>query len=436
MTDRSFMSLVMLILGRLLAVAVPAVFAFGLLVWAGSLKSEPDSVERGANPRPVRVLTLQPLPFTPRVSGYGPVEPAMEWRAVARIDGEILETHEGLSNGRVVPRDALLFRIDGTELRLALAQIDARLAALDVRDRTLEASRAIARRDYDLAEADLARKTGLREQGAVSQTVVEQAERAELSAQSRLTDIANQLALNAAERDVLRAERDSAERNLIFTEIRAPFEILIGEVSADQGQVVARAQTLLTAEGVDQVEIAAQVPIGRLGPLARTLGGLDPRETLSATVILAMAGEAVRWPAEISRISEGIDPRTQSVAVIVTVDNPMGQAVPGTRPPLRRGMFVEVVLAAPRIEALVVPATAVWGGEALVVDAENRIARRSVEVGFAVDGLAMIRDGLASGDRLVVSDPALAVVGMTVTPIEDTDLAASIARRAALGSDQ
>ncbi len=431
MSDRSLNASIMLVSGRVLALLAPVAVAVAIVLWSGTLKSEPVPAERSANARPVRVITLEPVPFTPQVSGFGSVEPARDWRAIARIDGEIVETSDSLENGQFVPKGALLVRIDDTDIRLSLAQIDARVASLDVRDGTLRASQTVVEREYTLAAADLARKTELLGQGTVSQTIVEQAERVELAALSKRVEIENQLALNAAEREVLLAERESVARSLSYTEIRAPFDALIGEVSADLGQVVTRSQTLFTADGTDRVEIAAQVPIGRMGPLARSLDGQDPRNALSATVVMSMAGHAVRWPATISRISESIDMRTQSVAVIVFVDDPMAKAVPGERPPLRRGMFVEVLLAAPEDKAIVVPASAVLGGMALVVTSDNTIARRPVTVGFEAEGLAMIRDGLSAGDRLVVSDPAVAVVGMTVKPVEDKTLLQTIAHRSA-----
>ncbi|TCO68532.1 efflux RND transporter periplasmic adaptor subunit [Rhodovulum euryhalinum] len=423
-------ALLVRVLFRLAAVGLPIAVAVGLVFWSGSLKSGPAPVERSAAQRPVRVLTVAPMPFIAQVSGYGAVKPAREWRAIARIEGEIVETSESLANGSFVAEGALLLRIDDTDIRLSLAQIDARSAALDVRDGTLRASRDLADREYRLAAADLDRQRGLLAQGTISQTAVEQAERAELAAQSKLTEIGNQLALNAAEREILAAERASAARSLGFSEIRAPFDVLIAEVSADLGQVVTRSQLLFAADGTDRVEIAAQVPIGRMGPLIRLAGGGEPGAALSATVVMSQLGHEVRWPAEIARISEAIDARTQSVEVIVTVDGPLAQAVPGQRPPLRRGMFVEVRLAGPEVSALVVPAAAVWGREALVVTGDGRLARRTVTVGFQAGGLAVIRDGLAAGDRLVVSDPAVAVPGMKVQPVEDEELAASIRRRA------
>jgi hypothetical protein len=90
-------------------------------------------------------------------------------------------------------------------------------------------------------------------------------------------------------------------------------------------------------------------------------------------------------------------------------------------------MFVEVVLSAPPVPAMIAPLAAVWGGKAFVVTPDNTIESRRVVAGFERDGLVMIRDGLSAGDRLVVSNATLVVAGMTVQAIEDEALAARIA---------
>ena len=210
----------------------------------------------------------------------------------------------------------------------------------------------------------------------------------------------------------------------------------IGEVSAETGQFVSRGQVLVAAEGIEAVEIAAQIPIGRMAPLMRDSG--QPRPTapvgLEAKVLLHSPTHVIEWDARVARVGDQIDPRTQSINVVVVVDQPMEQAATGQKPPLRRNMFVEVVLSAPERTAIAIPRDAVHGGTVFVVNSEDKLEKRDVQIAYAIDTVAIIAKGLMEGDRLVVTDMDIAVPGKAVKPIEDKALKARLAI-IALGQD-
>jgi len=415
---------------RAIAFAAPVALGALTVAYSDALKQPPAGKERTQPPTPVRVLTMAPVEMVPRITGYGTVTPAREWRAVARVEGEVIETAPQLANGEIVPEGTPLLRLDDTDLRLSLAQIDAQLAALAVKDDTLSASLGIARADLALALGDLERQKELAAQGVATQAKLDAARRTELAARARVTEIENQLALNAAEREVLNAQRAIAARSMEFTTITAPYDLRIGSVQAELGQVVNRGQTLFTAEGTDAVEIAAQFSIGQAGPLVRALGEGASVLDLKARVRLPAPGHSVIWEAVVDRAGEAIDARTQSTSVVVRVDEPVAQAQAGQRPPLRRNMFVEVILSAPKRPVLAAPLDAVRGGKALVVSTEGTLERREVTVGYTIGDIAVVTEGLAEGDKLVVTDPAIAVPGMKVKPVEDKAVKAQIAAAA------
>lgn len=416
--------------GRILAVGLPLALGGAAILYSGTLKSTAAPKETVQQPTPVRVITLAEVDLIPRVSGYGSVAPAREWRAVARIEGEVVETSPLLANGVLAPAGTVMLRIDDTDLRLTLAQLDTQIAALDVKDQTLNASLDLTRADLAISQSELKRQQDLQAQGIATQMARDQAARAELGARLKLTEIENQLALNAAERKVLSAQRAISLRSLEFIEIVAPFDVQIGTVAADLGQFATRGATLFSADGTDAAEVTAQFPIGQMGPLIRALGPGGTVHDLNATVRLSQAGHTVEWPATVARVSDVMDARTQSANIIMRVEQPMAQAVAGQRPPLRRNMFVEVELSAPYRKALVVPSSALRDGRALLVSAEGKLEPRMVDLAYTVEGLSVIAGGLAVGDQLVVTDPAIAVPGMAVKPVEDKALAALLARQA------
>ena len=418
------------VVGRVFAVAVPLALGVGATLYSGTIKSAASPKENVAQAVPVRVITLTEVDLVPRVTGYGVVAPAHEWRAIARVEGEVIETSPLLADGNFVPAGVELLRIDDTDLRLTLAQLDAQMSALRVKDETLNASLALSRDDLALSQSELARQEDLQRQGIATQTARDQAARAELAARSKLTDIENQLALNAAERAVLSAQRESSARSLVFTSVVSPFDVQIRSVDADLGQYVPRGAVLFTADGTDAAEIAAQFSFGQMGPLIRSMEGGSSVLDLTAEVRLRQAGRVIVWPAKVDRVSETIDAPTQSARIVVRVDQPRDQIVAGRRPPLRRDMFVEVELRAPSHSALVGPSSAVVGGRALVVSADNKLEPRAVEVSYTFDGLAVVAGGLQAGDKLVVTDPSVAVPGMSVNPVEDKALAEALALQA------
>ena len=417
---------------RALAVALPTALGVTSVLYSDTLRQAPAAAEVKRPPTAVRVITVKPIDMVPHVIGYGSVAPVREWRAVARVPGDIIETAEGLAPGAVMPEGALLFRIDDSDLRLDLAQIDAQLTSSRLQDDTISASLELAQADLSLMQNELARQQTLAKQGVVTQATLDSTRRQELTARTKHLELTNQRALNVANRDVLATQRASVERALGFTEIRAPYELRLTEVTADLGQFVGAGQTLLSAEGTEAVDIAAQFPIGRIGPLLRLAGEGTSVLDLSAQVRIPAPDHTVIWPAKAERVGEAIDAQTQSAAIVVRVTDPLGQSVAGERPPLRRNMFVEVVLSAPRSAQIVVPSDAVRDGTALVVSAEGTLENRKVVVGFTSDDIAVVTQGLSAGDVLVVTDPTIAVPGMAVKPVEDTALIASLTA-AALG---
>ncbi len=75
---------------RALAVLVPSALGALAILFSGALAQAPEAKQKTQPPVPVRVLTLAPVEVVPRITGYGTVAPARDWRAVARVEGEVV----------------------------------------------------------------------------------------------------------------------------------------------------------------------------------------------------------------------------------------------------------------------------------------------------------------------------------------------------------
>ncbi len=229
-----------------------------------------------------------------------------------------------------------------------------------------------------------------------------------------------------AENQALLAQRDAAALDLQRTTITAPFDVRITRVNIGTDQYANKGQLLFTGDGLEVAEVEAQFSVGILRPLIR--GITTESETpvragamgLNALVRLHTASHTVEWLARVDRVAGSIDPQTQTLGVIVAVDQPYASAVPGERPPLMRDTFVEVELySTPIMQRVVIPRSALHDGSVYVVNDESRLENRKVKLDFAQQGYAVIAEGLMAGERIVTSDLLTATEGMLLTPEED-----------------
>ncbi|MBK8908339.1 MAG: efflux RND transporter periplasmic adaptor subunit [Rhodospirillales bacterium] len=401
--------------------------------------------------RPVRVIEARPTDFVPRAVGYGFAEPGSVWNGVAQVSGTISERHPDLEAGRLFDAGTVIFRIDPSDYKLRAAQIQAsiqsvkaELAELDINEQNTRVSLDIERRMDELAKDDLARKRSLLQRGNVSESVVDEAEQAVLLARQKVQELENQLNVLPARRQVLEAtvalneaRLGEARLNLQRTALAVPFDARIAEVRAEQNQYVSVGEVLAVADSIDVAEVAAQVPIEQMAALVR--GDVDLRQLsaseigqvpkqfgLDARVHLRTGSVTASWNARVDRISPSLDPETRTVGVVVAVDEPYRQAVPGEKPPLIKNMYVQVDLTGPpRPDRIVIPRVALHGSPdaplVYIADGEDRLIVRPVIVGPVQGDEVVIRSGIAPGERVVVSDLIPAINGMLLAPTRSDD---------------
>jgi multidrug efflux pump subunit AcrA (membrane-fusion protein) len=197
---------------------------------------------------------------------------------------------------------------------------------------------------------------------------------------------------------------------------------------------------MVKADAIDKAEVEAQIPIARMRTLLHSeapidLNRLDPSQLayrlgIQAQVWLRDSGGDVRWEARFARMSDTLDPDTRTIGVIVEVDQPYAGVQPGKRPPLVKGLFVEVELRGPpRPERLVVPRHALHKDRVYLLEG-HRLSLRPVEVDSLLPDYAVIGAGLAPGDRVVVSDLVPAIEGMRLQGQADEDALDRLVRAA------
>ena len=443
-------------LARLLLFVVPVALGLAAVGYAVKNWEGPQRLPPEERVTPVRVVTAPAVDVVPRALGYGSVTPGRIWEAVGEVSGTVIYRHPELEKGAVLRAGTEFLRIDPTDYRLAVAQIEAnirsteaQLAVVDVRAANTKRSLAIEERSIDLARKELERKQRLVRQGTISQAAVDQEERAVLVGEQAVQNLRNSMSLFPAERSVLEATRDqlmaqleTARRNLARTTIVAPFNCRIAEVNVEKAQFAVQGKVLVVADSLDVAEVTAQVPIGNLLTLlppdldlplepGAPMSRLREVAGLEAIVRLRTGRGDNEWAARFDRMSDTVDRRTRTVGVIVAVDDPYRQAVPGQRPPLVKNMYVEVeVRGRPRPGAVVIPRGAIYGREVRIAGPDDRLRVREVEVDFVQTNFVVVASGLEAGERVVVSDLPFAADGMRLAPVEDEEALAALVAEA------
>jgi RND family efflux transporter MFP subunit len=431
-----------------LLILLPLLVGVAVVAYMVAGRQPPERRPAQELTRAVRVINLEPVSLVPRVIAYGSVEPGTAWRAIAQVGGEIAYVHPDLNNGALLAAGTEIVRISPADYDLAVRQAEANIRSARARLDEIEVSEtntsdllAIEKRGLELREAELARKQDLFERGTLALSALELEQRETLNQRKKVQDLENALRLLPTQRAVQREQLAvyqeqlaSARLNLERTSIKLPFDGRIADVTAEQQQFVQTGTTLATADSIDVAEVRAEVPLGQFRAMigsgaAQTLSsGISPRSiagivdtlNLDATVRLRTGGDTVEWPARFARIAEAVDPATRTLGAFVAVDNPYAQAVPGIRPPLVRGMFVEVeIRSRPLNKSIVVPRSALHDGKLYIVGEDRRLEIRPVQTALVQGTLAAIRGGVSAGETIVVSDLVPAIPGMLLDPQED-----------------
>ena len=425
-------------------VLIPVIAGIAALMVLKKSSTPPVQEPRQEQAQRVRVINTPSMDVIPTVRGYGTVRPSRTWEAVAQVKGKIIEKHPALQKGAILEAGSLILRIDPADYELAIAQAEADIQAtraqldeLEVKAANTELSLKIEQAALALNRKELERKRQLVGKGGISHSDLGIREATSwgqvtgVQAQTKTRNLPpSQEALREAQVAHHRATRASARRNLSHTEIRLPFTSRIAQINAERGQYVREGEMLVAADALDQAEIEIQVPINQMSQLIQ--GGhpvdvlnLNPAETqqrigLTATVTLQENGLNATWEAHFARLSDTLDPKTRTVGVIVEVDGPYANVLPGSRPPLMKGLFVQVDLAGkPRPDSQVVPRSALHDNRLYVVDEQQRLDIREVEVGLLQPGFATIAAGLRPDEPVVISDLVPAIQGMLLKPEQD-----------------
>ena len=276
---------------------------------------------------------------------------------------------------------AVTSRVVGTieELRVAAGQrvaSGAILAVLDNRDlrhRAEQAQEAVIGAEVAVAQAqaDYARDKPLADQRVITAYDFEH----------------TQTTLKTAEATWHRLQQAAREADvtLSYAVIRSPFAGVVVDRLANVGDLAAPGKPLFTLYEPQRLWLEANVPEDMLA-----------RVHIGEVLTLRIDARGQESSGRVVEIVPSSDPTTRTMVVRARLDNPR-DLVPG--------MFGRLLIPSTPERMLTVPATAVTrAGQLTLVEVvdQNRVERRTVQLGRALGDGFEVLSGLAVGDRVVI----------------------------------
>jgi RND family efflux transporter MFP subunit len=334
-------------------------------------------------PRAVRVVAARVERTGGQARYSGTLSPKLQVDLAFRVPGRVASVKQvgtgaaarPMHEGDQVKAGEVLASLDLNDLRRQAAGAAAGAAAARAQ---LEASRLA----HAQAEREATRARTLAKTGDLSQAELDRLEASLEAAQAN-----RDAAIGSLD---ARLEQHSLTRNaLTDATLRAPFDGVMARVAVDPQESVAPNVPVLSIFDGSELKLTIGLPDSRLA--AVTLGQQLP---VSIEALPGRVREGV-----VTRISPSADPVLRTYAVDVSVRDVEG---------LRPGMTATVRLVRAALEAAAVPLGALVRGEgqgALAVftlAGDGRtVKKRAVEVLDLLENDALLRSGLAPGEKVV-----------------------------------
>lgn len=309
-----------------------------------SSNAQPSQIKSKQNILNINGLVIKHQSLTEDIAMVGNLLPDEEVDLTFETSGKIVEIN--FQEGSFVKKGELLAKVNDKPLQAQLKRYEAQLK---------------------LAQDRVYRQSTLLEKDAVSQEAFEQA-RTELA--------------------ILNADIDIVKQNIALTELRAPFDGIIGLRNVSEGAYASPSVVVAKLSKISPLKIDMYIP-------ERYADEIKVGTPLSFTV----EGRNQTYKASVYAKESEVDMQTRTLAIRATYPNTNGQLMPGR--------FISAKIRMSDIpNAIAIPTEAIvpeMGVDKVYLYRSGKAHAISVKTGLRTDALIHIIEGIEVGDTIITS---------------------------------
>lgn len=340
----------------------------------------------------VDVIELQAHPHQIKVYANGTVQPEQEIELVPEVSGKVSWISPLFVSGGFFKKGDLLIKIEADDYQLVLEKARADIARAEVSLATERERARVATDEWNRVDIPDKGQPG----PLVTREIQMRQEQANLGA--------------------AKANLRQAELNLKRTELRAPFNGRIRQEQVGLGQYLRAGSSIATFAGTDRAEIHVPLTMEKLQWLSIPR---NRQQSGAQAAIYLPEEDQSYWHGELTRSLGEIDPNSRMATVVVTVQNPYQLDNSAQHPVLPNGQFVEIEFTGKKLgEVISIPRKALHSGNQVwVVDNNNRLKLRTVEILRREKEQILLKNGVTAGEKLILTNISGAAEGVLLRPV-------------------
>ncbi len=384
---------------------IPAVIVILALVFAKYQIATRPKAQRQKPPQQARLVTVESAQMTNHttvVSAMGTVAPAKQITLSPEVSGRVVFIGPFVIPGGTIEKGQSLIRIDDRDYRAIVKQRQSDVAKAELNLKLEQGNQLVAQQEYKLLDDII--------QDQDEELVLRKPHLEEALA-----------ALEAAKAALAKAKLD-VER----CTVTAPFNAVIQEKLVDVGAQVTTASSLLKIMGTDEYWVEVLVPVNQLRWLTIPENGKQSGSAVKVYNSLAWGANTYRDGTALRLLGQ-LEEQGRMAQLLVCVKDPLLlKNESSALSPLLVDSYVRVEIEGKKLEG-VMPVKRDYlhdGDNIWVMNSDDQMEIRPVEVLFRDKQMIYLTNGLKVGDQIVTTDISAPVEGM---PLRLNDTSADVA---------